>query len=81
MAKHKHKWEPKMHADACHYYLWVCVCKCGATRRIKSERNIEADPYSLVWMDDEGRDEPCQRCEALRNGAEPRHEDVIEAAA
>lgn len=70
---HKHRWRATAHMDGCHFYTWVYVCACGASANTTSERDPTADSYSLVWMDDEGRDEPCQRCDELRAGAPVRH--------
>lgn len=67
---HGHDWKPALHLDGCHRYEWRFGCWCGAVRVDWAERDLEADPYSAVWMDPEGR-EPCARCEALMAGAKP----------
>lgn len=82
MAEHKHAWKRTLHLDGCHYYSSGYACECGATASTYDERSVKDDPYSMVWMDSEGMDEPCKRCEELLNGAEPRHEkEIVEAAA
>ena len=79
MSKHEHRWKTVFHLDGCHFYSWSYACACGATASTYSERSIADDPYSMVWMDSEGR-EPCSRCEELIAGAIPKHEKTITPA-
>lgn len=71
MSEHEHRWRGTLHMDGCHWYSWNLVCECGATAYSYAERDLNDDPYSAVWMDDEGRDEPCVRCGELLAGAKP----------
>lgn len=75
-AQHEHLWTPVAHVDGCHWYSWSYGCTCGATRVFRSERDIEADGYSAVWMAHEGG-ERCVRCEQLMGGEKPQHSDEI----
>lgn len=70
---HQHAWRMTMHMDGCHWYASTFTCECGAQRETYDERDVKADSYSLVWMDSEGMDEPCKRCEELLAGATPEH--------
>ena len=76
---HAHMWRGIAHLDGCHWYSWTYACECGATRELWSERDLEANSYSAVWMVREGDEEPCDRCDALMAGAEPQHRDEIRA--
>lgn len=78
VSEHKHAWKMTLHLDGCHYFQSSYACKCGATASTYDERDVKDDPYSMVWMDDEGVGEPCVRCEELLNGAKPKHEKVID---
>lgn len=79
---HKHAWKMVAHMDGCHFYASTYTCKCGATASTYDERDVKSDGWSAVWMDDEGRGEPCARCEELMNGAQPEHRkpEITEAA-
>lgn len=76
MTGHKHEWKLVMHTDGCHFYASDYSCTCGAARRVWSERDLRDDPWSAVWMADEGG-ERCERCEELMNGAEPNHSGAL----
>jgi hypothetical protein len=90
---HQHKWTTTVHLDGCHYYTTTATCRCGAVLSMTSERNPQEDPYSLIWMepkvervtrDERGRyctprwvERPCERCQALQAGAQPKFDLVI----
>ncbi len=69
-----------MHLDGCHFFTSSYVCECGATASTYTERDVKSDPYSVVWMDGEGQDEPCARCEQLLDGRgdKPKHDVTIQ---
>jgi len=69
---HEHAWKMTLHLDGCHFYASCYACECGAQFETYDERDVRADSYSAIWMDNEG-DEPCKRCEELLAGAEPIH--------
>lgn len=73
---HKHSYKMTMHLDGCHFYRSSYTCSCGATIDTYDERDPATDPYSMVWMDNEGREE-CVRCEELIAGAEAKHEKIV----
>lgn len=75
---HVHAWRPVSHIDGCHFYGGSSACECGATLTQRGERDMQADPYSAVWMDD---NESCQRCRELLDGAAPEgfRQEVVEA--
>lgn len=62
-----------MHRDGCHWYASSYSCECGATAESYDERDIKGNPYSMIWMNPEEREEPCKRCEELLSGAEIEH--------
>jgi hypothetical protein len=64
---HGHDFELLIHLDACHYYSSVYRCACGMTLSTFDERDLNDDPYSALWME-----ENCERCTELRAGAEPK---------
>jgi hypothetical protein len=66
---HEHKWRLAVHMDQCHAYSSTYSCECGASATSYDERDPIADPYSFVWMDEEGR-EPCVRCTEIKAGAQ-----------
>jgi hypothetical protein len=87
--KHVHDWRLTFHMDSCHTYQSAYHCStCGADLGLYGERNLVADPYSVVWMEPSGhwvnRDEKgrfckpyykedvCERCQELQAGAEPK---------
>lgn len=72
---HKHEWRGVMHADGCHFYTWAYSCACGASATTRTERDIQGDPYSAVWMDEDGipEEDRCGRCVELRAGSKPTH--------
>jgi hypothetical protein len=74
MSAHVHIWNLVTHMDGCHWALTVAACACGATLRQEAERDLRDDPYAAVWMDEDGQPEgePCDRCRALLDGAEPK---------
>jgi hypothetical protein len=90
---HEHRWTIAVHLDGCHYYTSTYTCPCGATASSTRERDPTEDPYSLVWMeppvirvnrDERGRyctprwvERPCERCQALQKGAQPKFDLVI----
>jgi len=37
--------------DTCHTYTSTYQCHCGATLAQTAERDLVADPYSMVWME------------------------------
>jgi len=69
----EHAWTTNFHADGCHWYSWSYRCLCGATYNTRAERDPVADPYSLVWMDEQTMNEPCERCREILGGAKLRH--------
>lgn len=71
MTGHVHIWNLVTHMDGCHWALTVAACDCGATLRQEVERDLKGDPYAAVWMDEDAQSEPCDRCRALLDGAEP----------
>lgn len=79
-APHTHEFTLVAHVDACHYYSSSYSCSCGAYMVCGAERDIQEDPYSAVWMDPEGREEDCARCQELMAGATPRSysEELVE---
>lgn len=76
---HVHQWRRQMHMDGCHHYSTTYSCECGASAMTRDERDPTYDPYSLIWMDDEGG-EPCARCDEIRAGAKVSHTVRIVAA-
>jgi hypothetical protein len=76
-AAHEHRWTPVAHLDYCHCYEWRYGCDCGAVRISWAERDLEADPYSAIWLDNDDKAEPCDRCAELLNGATPKSGDEI----
>lgn len=76
--RHEHAWTRQQHMDNCCSYVSTYSCRCGASASTTYERDLEADPYSAVWMDPEGR-EPCERCDELAAGAAPTHTVMIVA--
>ena len=77
MTEHVHKWKAGVHLDGCHFYQWTYACSCGATASTYDERDVDADPYSTVWMLPDDAEEECARCQELLAGAKPKHERVI----
>lgn len=79
--KIEHRWRMTLHLDGCHYFSSAYVCRdCGAYLGVMSERDLNGDPWSAMWMDEdawEGEDGGCERCAQLRDGAEPRQEVVF----
>lgn len=76
----QHRWQMVMHVDGCHFYGSRYFCaECRARFTVTLERDIRDDPYSAVWMADEGgpEDERCARCAELMDGAEPVEPAVI----
>lgn len=74
---HEHRWKLRVHIDGCHFFSSTYWCpECGATRCSYSERDIEDDPYSTIWMLPEGKEE-CERCTQLLEGAKPVSSDEI----
>ena len=69
---HEHRWKMTMHLDGCHMFRSGFECECGALRGTWWERSLATDPYSAIWMDDDGRDKPCTRCAQLLAGARPQ---------
>lgn len=73
---HVHQWGLGLHMDGCHYYTSTYACECGAALSTYGERDLKADPYSMIWMEPEGSEddpefEPCERCRELMDGARP----------
>jgi len=68
---HTHRWTPLMHEDGCHYFRNTFACACGAVRHQTGERS---DWDLLLWMRE---DRPCERCNELKRGAEPKFTDQI----
>lgn len=67
---HVHRWTLTMHMDGCHWYRSAYRCvDCTATFITHDERDVEADPWSAMWMS-EGEDD-CARCDELMAGATP----------
>ena len=65
--KVEHRWQMRMHVDACHFFASTYVClDCGAVDYIEIERSIMGDPWSRVWMEESNK---CGRCEELAAGA------------
>ena len=73
---HEHVFTTNLHMDGCHFYTTSASCECGAIYGFRGERSM-TDPYSAVWMADEGQ-ESCERCTELMNGARPVYETVIQ---
>jgi hypothetical protein len=74
-----HRWKAIAHVDGCHFYATTFACvDCPATMHVSNERDIGFDPYSAIWMEDDGgpEDEPCERCRELMAGAKPRESEV-----
>ena len=72
-SKHEHTWSAVAHIDACHYFTWSHVCMCGASMTSTVERDLDEDPFAVVWMDGgEYPDGPCLRCRDLLEGAVPQ---------
>jgi len=71
---HVHRWQLSIHVDQCHAYTstYACVNKCGHSLGSYDERDPEADPYSLIWMepmyDEHGEEIECERCTELQTG-------------
>lgn len=65
-ANHEHAFKFAAHADGCHWWVTTAVCDCGAVLRQTAERDIQADPYAVVWFSDD-----CERCDELAHGAAP----------
>jgi hypothetical protein len=76
---HTHQWRMMMHLDRCHEYTTTYTCACGAQASVTNERDLLADPYSAIWMDEEFNDpdEPCERCKELRAGAPVKAHMVV----
>lgn len=76
---HVHAWRMVMHLDSCHSFQSNYSCDCGATRATYAERNVQDDPYSIVWMDPHGEETGveggCARCRELLAGEPPVHSD------
>lgn len=78
--KHEHLWRPQTHLDYCHEYEWRYECECGAVRHERQDRDLEADPWSVVWMLDDDGTPSCDRCREILDGADlERHEFVADA--
>lgn len=74
---HVHRFTLTMHLDGCHWFQNVGKCDCGASISQYSERDLNDDPYSGLWLDEA---EECERCKELRAGAEPiSRSEVIKA--
>jgi hypothetical protein len=71
---HEHSFKTTLHMDGCHYYSTSATCDCGVVYGHRGERHLKSDPYGAVWM--EGVE--CERCDALRDGARPISETVIQ---
>lgn len=72
--KIEHRWRMQMHLDGCHHYQSVYAClDCGAALHTYDERDVNEDPWSLMWMSEDGEGK-CARCHALMGGDEPAHE-------
>jgi hypothetical protein len=75
----EHAWRLVTHIDGCHFHASTYACDvCRATLYTSHERDIEGDPYSAVWMADEGgpEDERCERCRELMAGAKVRDPEI-----
>jgi len=69
-----HRWERTAHIDYCHGHANVSVCRdCGASYHTYDERDPKRDIWAVVWMDDGDADDACERCAALKAGAEVQH--------
>lgn len=67
-----HRWQTSMHMDGCHFFMSSYRCEdCGASLTTRSERDLSGDPWSMIWMTDDGGKEQCDRCLELLDGAEP----------
>lgn len=73
----EHRWRIELAVEGCHFYAsdYVCV-ECGASFTVTLERDLGEDPWSAVWMADEGGVVPCNRCAELLKGAKPREATV-----
>ena len=82
MSEHKHRWKMVLHVDGCHFFTSSYACDCGATAATNTERDVDSDPYSALWMENgDGDGEPCTRCRELLAGAKPDHVvEITEAA-
>jgi hypothetical protein len=88
VSTHVHRWKVLMHTDGCHSFSSSYLCNCGAQRLEMAERDVGADPWSMIWMepvyemvdrDERGRyvkphevEVACFRCNELKAGAKPR---------
>jgi len=72
VSEHAHTWTLTLHVDTCHSYSSSYSCPCGATRVTIGERDVQRDPYSLIWFL-----EDCERCSQLAGGAEPKWSDDV----
>lgn len=72
--KKDHLWQMTLHLEDCHSYRSVFVCQdCGGSVSTYDERDLNEDPYALIWME-QVDEEPCKRCSELIAGAEPIHD-------
>ena len=69
---HEHSFTSTVHVDGCHWFLWSYACACGASATSRYERDVEDDPYSELWFD-----EDCERCTELRKGATPQASVIV----
>jgi hypothetical protein len=70
---HRHQFTSTLHLDGCHHFTNSGRCQCGVVIGARGERAFKAHPESMVWYSDN-----CDRCRALRDGARPIHEVVIQ---
>lgn len=75
---HRHSFVANFHMDGCHWFKSSGTCECGVIHGFYGERSVKADPYSMVWYDE---DDECERCKALMAGARPIYEVVIQRPA